>query len=68
MKCTKNKKGKNPMFVNTNSGRMILASICAVCDSKNLGFITEKEASWLLSSLGIKILVSKLSLSANNLF
>ena len=64
----KNKKGKNPMFVNTNPGKIMLASICAVCDSKNLGFIIEKEASWLLSSLGIKILVSKLSLSANILF
>ena len=37
----------------------MLLSKCAVCDSKNSRFIKEKEASGLLSSLGIKATLSK---------
>ena len=32
----------------------MLLSKCAVCDSKELRFIKEQEASGLLSNLGIK--------------
>ena len=35
---------------------------CAVCDSKKSKFIKEQEASGLLSSLGIKTLLSKIPL------
>ena len=41
---------------------------CAVCDSKNLKFIKEREASGLLSSLGIKIRLSKIPLVGPLLF
>ena len=37
-------------------------SKCAVCDSKKLKFIRQQEASWLLSSLGIKTLLIKIPL------
>ena len=40
----------------------MLLSKCAVCDSKEPKFIKEQEASRLLSSLGIKTLLSKLPL------
>ena len=42
----------------------MLLSKCAVCDSKKTKFIKEKEASGLLSSLGIKASLSKIPLSA----
>ena len=35
---------------------------CAVCDSKKSKFIKEQEANGLLSSLGIKTLLSKIPL------
>ena len=37
-------------------------SKCQVCDSKKLNFIKEKEASELLSSLGIKTPINKILL------
>ena len=43
---------KNPKVVKTKNGRIMVISNCAVCSSKR--FIKEKEASELLSSLGIK--------------
>ena len=46
----------------------MLLSKCAVCHSKKLRFIKEQEASGLLSSLGIKTPLSKISLLAPLLF
>ena len=59
MKCRKNTEGKNPKAAKTKNGRIMLLSKCAVYDSKKSKFIKEQEASWLLSSLGIRTLVSK---------
>ena len=53
LKCGKNTESKNLKIVNTKNGRIILLSICAVCDSKKSKFINEQEASGLLGSLGI---------------
>ena len=39
----------------------MLLSKCAVCDSKQSKFIKEQKASRLLSSLGIKTPLSKIS-------
>ena len=46
----------------------MLLSKCAVCDSKNSRFMKEKEASELLSSLGIGIPLRKTSLVGPLLF
>ena len=46
----------------------MLLSKCAACDSKKLNFIKEKEASGLLSSLGIKTLLNKIPLFGLLLF
>ena len=43
-----------------NGGIMVLSK-CAVCDSKQSKFIKEQKASRLLSSLGIKTPLSKIS-------
>ena len=40
----------------------MLLSKCAMCDSKKSKFIKEQEATWSLSSLGIKTPLSKIRL------
>ena len=50
------------------NGKIMLLSKCAVCDSKKLEFIKEQEASGLLSSLGIKKLLNKITLLGLLLF
>ena len=48
LKCRRNAERKNPQFVRTKNGRIMLLSKCAVCDSKKSKFIKQKEASGLL--------------------
>ena len=62
LKYSKNTESKNPNVVRTKNGRIMLLSKYAVCDSKKPKFIKKKEASGLLSSLGIKRPLSKISL------
>ena len=57
LKCRKNTENKNRKVVRIESGRIMLISKYALCDSKKLKFIKEQEASGLLSSLGIKTLL-----------
>ena len=68
LKYRKNIKRKNEEVVKTKNGRMMLLSKCAVCDSKKSKYIKEQEASLLLSSLGIKIPLSKIPLIGPPLF
>ena len=58
-KCRKNKESKNPKAVKKKNGRIMLLSKFSVCDSKKSKFIKEQEASGLLSSLRIKMPLSK---------
>ena len=62
MKCRKILQGKNPKVAKAKNGRIMLLSKSAVCDSKKSKFTEEQEASGLLSRLGTKILLSKISL------
>ena len=62
LNCRKNTESKNQKFVKTKNGGVVLLSKCAVCDSKKSKFIEKQEASGLLSSLGIKTLLSKIRL------
>ena len=48
--------------------RTMLVSKCAVCDSKKSKFIKQQEAIGLLSSLGIKTLLSQIALVGPLLF
>ena len=68
LKCRKNTESKNPNVVSTKNGRILLLSKCAVCDSKKSKFIKMQEARGLLSSLGIKTPLSKISLAGPLLF
>ena len=54
LKCRKNTESKYSKVVRSKSERIMLSSKCAVCESKNLKPIKEKEASGLLTSLGPK--------------
>ena len=60
LKCKENTASKNPKVAKTKNGRIMLLSKCAVCDSEKSKFIKEQDASGLLSSLGIKTLLSLL--------
>ena len=62
LKCRKNTESKNPKFVRTKNGRIMLLWKCDVCDSKKSKFMKEQEASRLLSSLAIKTPLRKIPL------
>ena len=62
LKCRKNTKIKIPKIAATKRGSIMILSKCSVCDSKKFKFIKEQEASGLLSTLGIKTLLSKIPL------
>ena len=68
MKCWKNTGSKYPKIVRTKNKRIMLLSKCEVCDSKKSKFIKEQETSKLLSTLGIKTPLSKISLVGPLLF
>ena len=68
LKCGKNTESKNLKIVNTKKGRILLLSICAVCDSKKSKFIKEQEANGLLGSLGIMTPLTKIRLERPLLF
>ena len=59
MKCRKNIESKNPKIARSKKRRMFLSKY-AVCDSKKPKFVKQQGASGLLSSLGIKTLLTKI--------
>ena len=59
LKCRKNTEIENPEFVRTKIGRMMLLSNFVVCHSRKSKSIKEEVGCGLLSSLGIKIPLSK---------
>ena len=63
-KCRKNTESKISKVARTKNGRIMFLSKCAVFDNKNSNFefIKQQEASWLLSSSGIKTPLSKILL------
>ena len=61
--CKKDTENKNPKVFKTKNEKIILKSICSVCNNKKSRFISKNEWSGLLSSLGIKTPLSKIPLS-----
>ena len=57
-KCRKTTESKNPRVVKTKNGRIMLLPKCSMCNSKKLKFLKEQEARGLLSTLGIRTLLS----------
>ena len=69
LKCRINTEGKNPKFVKTENGSIMLLSKWAMCDNKRSKFIKEQEARQLLRKLtGIKATTLSDLLIANILF
>ena len=68
LKCNKYTKSINPQFSSTSNGKLMILSKCAMCGSKKSKFINKQETSGLLSKLGIKTPLSKISLLGNVLF
>ena len=62
LKCRKNKESKNTKVVRAKNERIMLLSKCVVCNSKKSKFVKQQEPSGLLSSLGIKTPLNKISL------
>ena len=58
--CKKDTENKNPKVFITKNRRLILKSICSVCNNKKSRFISKNEGSGLLSSLGIRTCLSKI--------
>ena len=60
--CKKDKKSLSPKVfkTKTKNERLILKSICSVCNNKKSRFISKNEGSGLLSSLGIRTPLSKI--------
>ena len=58
----------NPRVSATSNGRTMILSKCAICGSKKSKFIKKQEAKGLLSSLGIRIPLSKVPLLGDVLF
>ena len=68
LKCKKNTESKNPSVARSKNGRIMLLSKCAMCNSKKSKFIKQQEASALLSMLGIKTPLIKVTLEGPLLF
>ena len=68
LKCRKNTESKNPKIERTKNARIMLLLKFEGCNSKKLKLIKEQEASGLLSSLGIKTPLNKISLLGSLLF
>ena len=56
----KDTENKNPKVFKTKNERLILKSICSVCNNKKSRFISKNEGSGLLSSLGVRTSLSKI--------
>ena len=68
LKCKKTTEIINPRVSATSNGRTMILSKCAIFGSKKSKFIKKKESKGLLSSLGIRTLLSKIPLLGGVLF
>ena len=58
----KDTKHTNPRIVKSKNNRSMIQSNCAICGNKKSRFIKEQQAKGLLSNLGIKTPLNKVSL------
>ena len=62
MKCRKDTENINTKMIRTKNNRLVIQSKCPVCGIKKPKFVKEQEAKGLLSTLGVKIPLSKIPL------
>ena len=68
VKCRENTKSISPLVSKAINGGTIRLSKCAVCGDKKSKFIKKQEAKGLLNILGIKALLSKISILRDVMF
>ena len=62
VKCKKGTENIDSKMVRTKNNRLVMQSNCSVCGIKKSRFVKEQEGKDLLSNLGIKTPLSKISL------
>ena len=62
LKCKTNTSNIDPKMVKTKNNRLLMQSKCSVCGTKKSRFVKEQDAKGLLSQLGIKTPLIKISL------
>ena len=62
LRCKKNTESINPKVSKTTNDKTMILSTCAICNSKKSKFIKEQQAKGLLSNLGLKTPLNKISL------
>ena len=62
VKCRKDTENIDPKMVRTKNNRLIMQSKYPACEIKKSRFVKEQEAKGLLSNLGIKTPLNKISL------
>ena len=60
--CKKDTENKNPKVFKIKNKKLILKSICSVCNNEKSRFISKNEGSGLLSNLGIRTPLSQIPL------
>ena len=68
LKCRKNTENINPKVSKTNNGKTMMLSKCTICGSKKSKFIKKQEANGILSSVGIRTPLNKISVLGDILF
>ena len=68
LKCRKNTENINPRVSKTSNCRTMILSKCAICGSKKSRFTKSQEAKRLLSNLGVRTPLSKVSILGDILF
>ena len=68
LKCRKYTENIDPKVSSTINNRVMILSKCAICGSKESKFIKHEKAKGLLSKLGIKTPLSKITTLGNILF
>ena len=62
IKCKNDTENIDPKMVRAKNNKLIMQSKCSVCGIKKSRFVKEQEGKGLLSNLGIKTPLSKISL------
>ena len=62
VKCRKDTENTDTKIVRAKNNRLVMQSKCSVCGIRKSRFLKEQEAKCLLSTLGIKTPLSKISL------
>ena len=68
LKCKKHTKNIDPQISSTSNGKFMILSQCAICGSRKSKSIKKQDPKGILSSLGTKTPLSKISLLGDVLF